>query len=75
MQYEDEGLQALALSLMPLEEMQAEADDTASLSTQLGDGPEVAVQDALVQELLAWFKNFFTWVRLCTLHTLRFCSS
>ncbi|KAK9863780.1 hypothetical protein WJX84_004037 [Apatococcus fuscideae] len=62
MQYEDEGLQALALSLMPLDEMQAEADDTASLSTQLGDGPEVAVQDALVQELLAWFKNFFTWV-------------
>ena len=64
MQYEDEELQAVALSLMPVEEMEADAAETARLSTQLGDDVPTAMQDALVQELLAWFKTFFTWVGL-----------
>ena len=64
-QYEDEELQALALSLMPVEEMEEDAAETARLSTQLGDDVPTAMQDALVQELLAWFKTFFTWVGLC----------
>ena len=63
LQYEDEVAQAFALSLMPVKQMEAEAEDAASLSLQLGEERGVAVQDALVQELLAWFKSFFTWVR------------
>ncbi len=62
-QYEEEELQALALSVMPVEEMEAGAQETARLSAELGDETVVAVQDALVQELLAWFKTFFTWVQ------------
>ena len=66
LQYEDEVLQAVALSLMPVDEMEAEAEDAASLSRELGEGRGVAAQDALVQELLAWFKAFFTWVCLAS---------
>lgn len=46
--------------------MEAEAEDAASLSVELGEERSVAAQDALVQELLAWFKAFFTWVCLAS---------
>ena len=41
-QHEDEELQALALSVMPLEAMQAEAEDSVRLNEQLGDAPDLA---------------------------------
>lgn len=71
LQAEDPLLQALAMSLMPLDEMQAAAADTARLQQELCDdsdegppaGPVLAEQDYLVQQLLTWFKtNFFSWV-------------
>lgn len=47
LQYEDELVQAMCLSCMPLEELMRAA------------GPE---KDALANELLQWFKHcFFTW--------------
>lgn len=52
--------------MMPVDEMETEAEDAARLSRELGEGRGVAAQDALVQELLAWFKSFFTWVRIAS---------
>ena len=49
-QYEDELVQAICLSCMPLEELKQAAG---------------AEQDALANELLQWFKHrFFTWASL-----------
>ena len=56
-QCEDELLQALALSVMPLEELHAEAASELALNAGLGQALALAHEDLLVQKLLAW------WVR------------
>ena len=61
-QCEDELLQALALSVMPLEELHAEAASELALNAGLGQALALAHEDLLVQKLLAWFKQcFFRW--------------
>ena len=66
-QYEDQLLQALALSVMPMERLTKTAEDAAKLSKSLGEQPARAAEDSLAQELLNWFKHdFFTWVSLCS---------
>lgn len=48
---------------MPLARMRSAAADAADLSRQMGELPLLAEDDALVQEMLAWFKTeFFSWV-------------
>ncbi len=65
MQYEDELLQSLALSVLPLDTLEAEAAETAAASVALGEHPPLAPADALALLLLEWFKRFFTWVCAC----------
>lgn len=61
--YEDELAQAMALSVMPLEGLQAAAAEAAALSRAMGEQPALDEQEALAQELLRWFKqDFFSWV-------------
>lgn len=49
---------------MPLGRLSAAAADAAALSLHMGEDPRLHHSDALVQEMLAWFKaGFFTWVR------------
>jgi hypothetical protein len=65
MQCEDELLQALALSVMPLEELKAEATAELVLNESLGQGNSMtlAVEDLLAKKLLHWFKfKFFRLV-------------
>ncbi|KAK9819776.1 hypothetical protein WJX72_002242 [[Myrmecia] bisecta] len=63
LQYEDQLLQALALSVVPLEELQREAAEQVKLIEAMGEQPPLAAEDALAQGLLAWFKaDFFKWV-------------
>ena len=63
MQYEDELLQAIAQSIMPLDQMNSSAEDAATLSAAMGEQPVRQVEDLLARELLTWFKHdFFTWV-------------
>ena len=63
-QYEDELAQAQALSVLPLDELQAEATDQAQLCAELGIDTCTDQQAAFGQALLDWFKSrFFTWVR------------
>ena len=62
-QYEDETLQAMALSVIPEDELQAAADAAIEESRQNGDAPVLAQQDAFVRQMLLWFKrDFFSWV-------------
>lgn len=76
LQYEDQLLQALALSVMPLDRLTIAAEDAAALSRATGEEPPKAAEDRLAQELLNWFKHeFFTWVgpnaapfELCYMH-------
>lgn len=64
LQYEDELLQALAQSVMPMDRLIDSADKAAALSAALQEQPVRQQEDLLAQELLTWFKNdFFTWVR------------
>ena len=64
LQYEDELLQAIAQSVMPLDRLISSADSAAALSASIGEQPVRQAEDLLAQELLAWFKHdFFTWVR------------
>lgn len=64
LQYEDELLQALAQSVMPLDRLIGSADTAAALSMSLQEQPVRQQEDLLAQELLSWFKHeFFTWVR------------
>ena len=64
LQYEDQLLQALALSVMPLDRLTKSAEDAAALSRTLREQPAQTAEDSLAQELLNWFKHeFFTWVR------------
>lgn len=57
LQYEDELLQALARSIIPLETLQKHA---AEKSGDKIDSPKT--NDFLLLELLKWFKHeFFTW--------------
>ena len=64
LQYEDELLQAIAQSVMPLDRLTSSADSAAALSASMGEQPVRQAEDLLAQELLAWFKHdFFTWVR------------
>lgn len=71
--YEDELAQAIALSVMPLEEMRGAAEDQAALSAAMGEAPPLALEDALAQELLAWFKtSFFSWVSVAFVGDGRF---
>lgn len=61
--YEDEMAQALALSVLPADELHAAAAEAAELSRAMGDPEPLAQQDALAQELLLFFKQrFFSWV-------------
>lgn len=63
-QYEDETLQAMALSVIPEDELQAAADAAIAQSRENGDSPVLAQQDAFARQLLMWFKrDFFSWVR------------
>lgn len=64
LQYEDELLQALAQSVMPMDRLIGSADKAAVLSAALLEQPVRQREDLLAQELLTWFKHeFFTWVR------------
>ena len=64
LQYEDELLQALAQSVMPMDRLIDSADKAAALSVSLQEQPVRQREDLLAQELLSWFKHeFFTWVR------------
>ena len=64
MQYEDELAQCMALSVMPVEEIQAEAADQAQLGTELGISTCTDEQAGTAQALLDWFKlRFMSWVR------------
>ena len=57
--------QALALSLMPLDDLEAQASEAVHVSVSMGEQPPVGRQDALALAMLDWFKgNFFTWVKL-----------
>lgn len=62
-QYEDELLQALAQSVMPMDRLIDSADKAAALSAALQEQPVRQREDLLAQVLLTWFKQeFFTWV-------------
>lgn len=50
--YEDAEVKRKALAVIPLQELQAKA----AANTTLGGS------DALLRELLHWFKGFFTWM-------------
>jgi hypothetical protein len=64
LQYEVPGAQEAARNAMPLGRLNATAADAAALSRHMGEEPTLHRSDALVQEMLAWFKaEFFTWVR------------
>lgn len=54
--YEDEMAQALALSVIPADELRAAAVEAAELSRAMGDCPALAEQDALAEAVLRWFK-------------------
>ncbi|GAX78680.1 hypothetical protein CEUSTIGMA_g6118.t1 [Chlamydomonas eustigma] len=59
---EDELLQALALSVMPLDELRAESASELALNASLGQSISLSEEDLLVQKLLHWFKyEFFKW--------------
>jgi hypothetical protein len=67
-QVEDAALQARARALLPLDQLQREAQEAAELNSLLGEqqaaGGMPGLDDFLVQGLLAFFKrDFFTWVR------------
>ena len=63
LQYEDELLQALAQSVMPMDRLIGSADKAATLSLSLQEQPARQREDLLAQELMSWFKHeFFTWV-------------
>lgn len=56
--------QALALSVIPLDELGDRAERAAVLSRQMEEHPPLDEVDALAEELLLWFKrDFFAWVR------------
>ena len=60
-QYEDETLQAMALSCIPEDELQEKAQQQVHEAHARGES--LAEQDALAKQLLEWFKHsFFTWV-------------
>lgn len=72
MQYEDELLQALAQSVIPMDRLIDTADRAAALSASLQEQPARQSEDLLAQELLSWFKHeFFAWVSdaVCCLAT------
>ena len=61
LQYEDETLQAMALSCIPEDELQEKAQQQVHEAHARGES--LAEQDALAKQLLEWFKHsFFTWV-------------
>lgn len=61
MQYEDEMLQALALSVIPQDQLR----ERARAAAEQTQGAVQAEEDAFAWQLLSWFKrDFFTWVRL-----------
>ncbi|KAA6423321.1 MAG: Peptide-N(4)-(N-acetyl-beta-glucosaminyl)asparagine amidase [Trebouxia sp. A1-2] len=63
LQYEDELLQAISQSVMPLDCLVGSANSAAALSVSMGEQPARQAEDLLAQELLTWFKHdFFTWV-------------
>lgn len=63
--YEDPLLQAMALSLMPMDTIQARARDTIDMQRRLGDAGTLQEEDVIAEELTAWFKrDFFTWYAL-----------
>ncbi len=66
-QYEDETLQAMALSVIPEDDLQAAAEQAIAESKAKGEEPVLAQQDALARQLLLWFKrDFFKWVSIST---------
>ena len=62
-QYEDPVAQAQAFSVMPMDELNSQADEAVEVSASMGESPALAHQDAFAQALLDWFKlSFFSWV-------------
>ncbi len=63
--YDDPLLQAMALSVIPIDALQVRARDALELQQQLGDVGDqhtLHVEDVLAAELTAWFKrDFFSW--------------
>jgi hypothetical protein len=56
----------MALSLIPEEDLRAAAQKAVEESGAKEDLPILAEEDALVRQLLQWFKQkFFKWVRPC----------
>ncbi|KAL4427885.1 hypothetical protein ABPG75_001974 [Micractinium tetrahymenae] len=63
LKYGDELAQAMALSVMPMDRLAGAAEEACAVSAAMGEQPPLALEDALAQELLAWFKSdFFCWV-------------
>lgn len=61
MQYEDETLQAMALSCIPDDELREKAQQ--QMQEARSHGGEITEQDAMAKQLLEWFKHrFFVWV-------------
>jgi len=61
--YEDEMAIAMALSMMPIDDMNIRAEESSSMSRLLEEKPSVSKEKGLLEELLCWFKNdFFSWV-------------
>ncbi len=67
MQYEDELLQVISQSVMPLDRLVGSANSAAALSVSMGEQPARQAEDLLAQELLMWFKHdFFAWVNFAS---------
>ena len=62
-QAEDELLQAMALSVMPLDQLRAEAREEVALNAGLGQAMNLDEEDILTQKMMHWYKqDFFRWV-------------
>lgn len=64
MQCEDPIAQALAVSLIPLDQIECTARETLLLNERLGVEQQLGQEDLVLQGLLRWFKtDFMKWVR------------
>lgn len=54
----------MALSVMPLDQLRAEAREEVALNAGLGQAMSLDEEDILTQKMMRWYKqDFFRWVR------------